>query len=34
MEELNATINMLAEAAGNLKVLSEQLNEEMNFFQM
>lgn len=34
MEELNATINMLAEAAGSLKVLSEQLNEEMNFFQM
>lgn len=34
MEELNATINMLAEAAGNLKVLSEQLNEEMEFFQM
>ena len=34
MEELNATINMLAEAAGNLKILSEQLNEEMNFFQM
>lgn len=34
MEELNATINMLAEAAGNLKVLSEQLNDEMSFFQM
>ena len=34
MEELNATINMLAEAAGNLKVLSERLNEEMDFFQM
>lgn len=34
MQELNATINMLAEAAGNLKVLSEELNEEMNFFQM
>ena len=34
MQELNATISMLAEAAGNLKVLSEELNEEMNFFQM
>lgn len=34
MEELNATINMLAEAAGNLKVLSEELNSEMDFFQL
>lgn len=34
MEELNATINMLAEAAGNLKQLSTDLNEEMEFFKM
>lgn len=34
MQELNATISMLAEAAGNLKVISEGLNEEMNFFKM
>ncbi len=34
MEELNATINMLAEAAANLKVLSEELNSEMEFFQL
>lgn len=34
MEELNATINMLAEAAGNLKVLSEELNSEMDFFRL
>lgn len=34
MQELNATINMLAEAAGSLKVLSEELNNEMNFFKM
>ncbi len=34
MEKLNATINMLAEAAGSLKILSRQLNGEMDFFQM
>lgn len=34
MQELNATISMLAEAAGSLKVLSEQLNNEMGFFKM
>lgn len=34
MEELNATISLFAEAAGNLKSLSAELNEEMNFFQM
>lgn len=34
MEELNATINMLAEAAGSLKKLSVELNEDMNFFKM
>lgn len=34
MQELNATINLFAEAAGNLKSLSEELNEGMNFFQM
>lgn len=34
MQELNATISMLAEAAGSLKVLSEDLNNEMGFFKM
>lgn len=34
MEELNATINMLAEAAGNLKSLSQKLNDDMKFFKM
>ena len=34
MEELNATINMLAEAAGSLKHLSSELNEDMNFFKL
>lgn len=34
MEELNATITMLAEAAGNLKNLSAELNEDMNFFKV
>lgn len=34
MEELNATINMLADAANNLKGLSESLNDEMSFFKL
>lgn len=34
MQELNATISMLAEAAGSLKVLSAELNNEMGFFKM
>lgn len=34
MQELNATINMLAEAAGSLKVLSEELSNDMSFFKM
>ena len=34
MEELNATINLLADAANNLKGLSESLNDEMSFFKL
>jgi methyl-accepting chemotaxis protein len=34
MQELNATINMLAESAKNLKALSTQLNENMSFFKL
>lgn len=33
MEELNATINLLAESAGNLMTLSEELDKEIQFFQ-
>ena len=33
MEELNATVNTLAEAADELKTISNQLIEEMNFFK-
>ena len=32
MEELNATINLLAEEAGNLKKISHGLNDDMKFF--
>lgn len=32
MEELNATINLLAGEAGNLKKISQQLNDDMKFF--
>lgn len=34
MEELHSTISLLADAAGNLKSLSAELNKEMDFFQM
>lgn len=34
MQELNATINLLADAATNLKGLSESLNDEMSFFKL
>lgn len=34
MQELNATINLLADAATNLKGLSESLNNEMSFFKL
>ncbi len=34
MQELNATITLLAEAAGNLKELSEDLNRDMEFFKI
>jgi len=34
MQELNATINLLAEAAGDLKKLSEELDDNMIFFQL
>lgn len=33
MQELNATINLLAEASGNLMNLSEELEKEISFFQ-
>lgn len=33
MQELNATITLLADAAGNLKDLSEGLNKDMDFFK-
>lgn len=33
MQELNATINLLAESAGNLTALSEALEEEIKFFR-
>lgn len=33
MQELNATINLLAESAGNLTGLSEALEEEIKFFR-
>ena len=32
MQELNATINLLAESAGNLTKLSEDLEERISFF--
>lgn len=34
MQELNATINLLAESAGNLTDLSEALENEIKFFKM
>jgi len=34
MQELNATINLLAESAGDLKKLSEELDDNMIFFQL
>ncbi|MEY8391959.1 methyl-accepting chemotaxis protein [Lachnospiraceae bacterium 45-W7] len=34
MEELGATTSMLAEAANNLKRLSDQIEEQMKFFQL
>jgi len=34
MQELNATINILAESAGELKKLSEDLDDNMKFFQL
>ena len=34
MEELNATMNLLAEASKNLTDLSRQLEEEIAFFQI
>ncbi len=34
MEELNATINMLADTAKDLKKLAEELNEDMSFFKL
>jgi len=34
MQELNATINLLAESAGELKRLSEDLDDNMKFFQL
>ncbi|MDE6850879.1 MAG: cache domain-containing protein [Lachnospiraceae bacterium] len=34
MQELNATINLLAEEAGDLTKLSEALDQEVNFFQL
>ena len=34
MEELSATINLLAEAANSLKGLSDQMNEEIQFFKL
>lgn len=34
MQELNATVNMLAEVAGNLKTLSGELNQKMEFFKL
>lgn len=34
MEELGATINLLAEAANSLKGLSDQMNDEIKFFKL
>ncbi len=34
MQELNATINLLAESAGKLKSLSDELNENVKFFNV
>lgn len=34
MEELNATVNGLAAAAGSLKEVAEQLDEELSFFNL
>lgn len=34
MEELNATIQLLAEAANSLRGLSDQMEEEMKFFKL
>lgn len=34
MSELNETIRILAEAAGNLRKLSNDLDEEMKFFKL
>ena len=32
MQELNATINILAETAAKVKEVSDQLNEDMKFY--
>ena len=34
MQELNATINILAETAAKVKEVSDQLNEDMKYFKM
>ena len=34
MQELNATINLLAEEAGDLTQLSEELDQEVNYFHI
>lgn len=34
MEQLNATINMMAEEASRLKQISDELNEDMNYFKI
>lgn len=34
MEELNTTINLLADAANSLRKISDQMEEEMKFFQL
>ena len=34
MQELNATINLLAEAAKELKEMSENLEAEVSFFKL
>ena len=34
MQELNATINILAETASKIKDVSDKLNEDMKYFVM
>ncbi len=34
MQELNATINLLAEAAKDLKDIAEELEKDVSFFQI